>query len=38
MAKGKPTLRGLTLDGYAVFVALALALLVRFNWIPAIKW
>jgi hypothetical protein len=30
--------RGLSLDIYAVAFALALALLVRFNLIPAIKW
>ena len=30
--------RGLSLDVYAVVLAVALALLVRFNLIPAIKW
>jgi hypothetical protein len=30
--------RGLSLDTYAVALALALALLVRFNLISAIKW
>jgi hypothetical protein len=30
--------RGLSLDVYAVALALALALLVRFNLIPPIKW
>jgi hypothetical protein len=30
--------RGLSLDVYAVTLALLLALLVRFNLIPAIKW
>jgi hypothetical protein len=30
--------RGLSLDVYAVILALALALLVRFNLIPAILW
>jgi hypothetical protein len=30
--------RGLSLDIYAVTLALALALLVRFNLIPPIKW
>ena len=38
MAETRQLLRGLTLDGYAVLLALALALLVRFNVIPAIKW
>ncbi len=38
MAEAKPPLRGLSLDGYAVLLALALALLVRFNLIPAIRW
>ncbi len=38
MAEEKPRLRGLTLDGYAVLLALALALLVRFNLIAAIRW
>jgi hypothetical protein len=38
MAETKPNPRGLTLDGYAVLLALILALLVRFNLIPAIKW
>lgn len=30
--------RGLSLDAYAVALALLLALLVRFNLLPAIKW
>ena len=30
--------RGISLDVYAVALALLLALLVRFNLIPAIKW
>jgi hypothetical protein len=30
--------RGLSLDAYAVALALVLALLVRFNLIPAVKW
>jgi hypothetical protein len=30
--------RGLSLDVYAVLLALALALLVRLNLIPPIKW
>ena len=30
--------RGLSLDVYAVALALALALLVRFNLVPPIKW
>jgi hypothetical protein len=38
MAEAKPTSRGLTVDGFAVLLALVLALLVRFNLIPAIKW
>jgi hypothetical protein len=38
MAEEKLPVRGLTLDGYAVLLALVLALLVRFNLIPAIKW
>jgi hypothetical protein len=29
---------GISLDVYAVILSLALALLVRFNLIPAIKW
>jgi len=28
----------ISLDTYAVIVALGLALLVRLNWIPAVKW
>jgi hypothetical protein len=32
------TRRGLGLDVYAVALALVLALLVRFNLLPAIKW
>jgi hypothetical protein len=38
MAEEKPVSRGLSLDAYAVLLALVLALLVRFNLIPAIKW
>jgi len=38
MAEPKTSLRWLTLDGLAVALALLLALLVRFNLIPAIKW
>jgi hypothetical protein len=38
MADAKPPLRGLTVDGCAILLALVLALLVRFNLIPAIKW
>jgi hypothetical protein len=38
MAEAKAPARGLSLDGYAVLLALVLALLVRFNLIPAIKW
>jgi len=38
MAEVQPRSRGLTLDGYAVLLALVLALLVRFNLIPAVKW
>jgi hypothetical protein len=30
--------RGISLDVYAVTLALALALLVRFNLIPTVKW
>jgi hypothetical protein len=30
--------RGISLDVYAVALSLALALLVRFNLIPTIKW
>lgn len=30
--------RGISLDVYAVLLALVLALFVRFNLIPAIKW
>jgi len=30
--------RGISLDVYAVALALALALLVRFNLLPLIKW
>jgi hypothetical protein len=30
--------RGISLDVYAVALALVLALLVRFNLIPSIKW
>jgi hypothetical protein len=33
-----PTRRGLSLDAYAVALALGLALLIRFNLIPPIKW
>ena len=32
------TRRGLSLDIYAVALSLILALLVRFNLIPAVKW
>jgi hypothetical protein len=38
MPEANQSARGLSLDGYAVALALALALLVRFNLIPAIKW
>jgi hypothetical protein len=38
MAERTPPLRALTLDSFAVLLALALALLVRFNLIPAIRW
>jgi hypothetical protein len=38
MPETTATRRGLSLDVYAVVLALALALLVRFNLIPAIKW
>jgi hypothetical protein len=34
----KPTTRRISLDTYAVALALALAILVRFNWIPPITW
>ena len=30
--------RRVSLDTYAVALAIALAVLVRFNWIPPIKW
>ena len=30
--------RRISLDTYAVALAIALAVLVRFNWIPPIKW
>lgn len=33
-----PTRRGLSLDTYAVALALGLALLIRFNLVPPIKW
>lgn len=33
-----PSRRGLSLDVYAVGLALTLALLVRFNLLPSIKW
>ncbi len=33
-----PTRHGLSLDAYAVALALGLALLIRFNLLPAIKW
>ena len=36
--KKKVTGIGLSLDIYAVALALLLALLVRFNLIPAVKW
>ena len=32
------TTRRISLDTYAVAIAIALAVLVRFNWIPLIKW
>jgi len=35
---GTPARRGLSLDVYAVTLSLILALLVRFNLIPAVKW
>jgi hypothetical protein len=39
MANTDPTPpRGISLDLYAVALALALALLVRFNLIPPVKW
>jgi hypothetical protein len=38
MPETTATRRGLSLDVYAVVLAVALALLVRFNLIPAIKW
>jgi hypothetical protein len=38
MPETTATRRGLSLDVYAVVLALALALLVRFNLIPSIKW
>jgi hypothetical protein len=34
----KHTARRISLDTYAVALAIALAVLVRFNWIPPIKW
>ena len=34
----KPTARRISLDTYAVALAIVLAVLVRFNWIPLIKW
>jgi hypothetical protein len=33
-----PARRGISLDVYAVLLALSLALLVRFNLIPPVKW
>jgi len=33
-----PTRRGLSLDAYAVALALGLALLIRFNLLPPIRW
>lgn len=30
--------RRISLDVYAVALAIALAILVRFNWIPPIRW
>ena len=38
MPEANQSPRGLSLDSYAVALALLLALLVRFNLIPAIKW
>lgn len=38
MSNAIPPRRGLSLDIYACALALALALLVRFNFIPPIKW
>jgi hypothetical protein len=35
---GKPSTRLLSLDTYAVALALALAILVRLNWLPPITW
>ena len=35
---GKRSTRLISLDSYAVALAIALAVLVRFNWIPPIKW
>jgi hypothetical protein len=34
----KAPARRISLDTYAVALAIALAVLVRFNWIPLIKW
>jgi hypothetical protein len=36
-SKDRSPLR-ISLDTYAVALALVLALLVRFNWIPSIRW
>ena len=33
-----PARRGLSLDAYAIALALGLALLIRFNLIPPIRW
>ena len=33
-----PARRGLSLDAYAVALALGLALLIRFNLLPPIRW
>jgi hypothetical protein len=38
MPEATATRRGLSLDVYAVALALILALLVRFNLIPPVKW
>jgi hypothetical protein len=37
-ASAAPPRRGISLDVYAVTLALLLALLVRFNLIPPVKW
>jgi hypothetical protein len=38
MSESNQKRRSVPLDVYAVALAIALALLVRLNWIPAIKW